>query len=177
MDSLEKEKIQAMKRYQRGTQEHKLLSRVPNFVNYAVATLIFGLFVSSPAWVPDFLSNLMLFLSASLPNVASFLLGPKFLFIICNLIVFVLVSESKFSRSPSARDTYEEKVRNNLSHRRFSPDDTSLVEDEGREIERDEEVCDVEEEGDAVELHKRVEDFIEKVKCQRRVEAKVFLCY
>lgn len=110
----------------------------------------------------------------------SFFVGPKFLFIVCNLIVVILVSESKLSQAPSARDMYEEKLRKNLSYKMPCPSvaKPSLGGDEGRE--KEEEVFvdhEVEEEGDVVELHKKVEDFIAKVKSQRRVEAKVFLCY
>lgn len=106
----------------------------------------------------------------------SFFTGPKFLFIVCNLIVFILVSESKLSRSLSARDVYEEKLVENLSDKASRPK-ASLGFDE--ETEKEEEVSygEVEEEGDPVELQHKVEDFIARVKSQRRVEAKILLCY
>ncbi|XP_078167025.1 uncharacterized protein LOC144561803 [Carex rostrata] len=177
MDSLKIEKILAMNKYKRGTQEQNLLSRgihipFPTIVKYALTTLTLLIFASSPVWVPEILY-------ASLPNMMPFLLGPKFLFIVCNLIVVILVSESKLSQVPSARDMYEEKLRNNLSYimPRSSAAKPSLGGDEAREKEEEDFVGEVEEEGDVVELHKKVEDFIAKVKSQRRVEAKVFLSY
>lgn len=186
MDSLHIEKILAMKKYnKKGIQEQQnhllLLARaLPTIVNYALTTFTLLLFVSSPVWVPEILGHLKLILYASLPNMISFFTGPKFLFIVCNLIVIILVSESKLSRAPSARDMYEEKLRKNLSNRvsRASVAKASLGGDEERE--KEEEVSfgtEVEEEGDAIELQKKVEDFIAKVKSQRRVEAKIYLCY
>ncbi|KAF3320026.1 hypothetical protein FCM35_KLT21727 [Carex littledalei] len=179
MDSHKIEKILAMKKYKRGTQEQNLILRVPTIVKYALTTLTLLLFASNPVWVPEILGHLRLVLYASLPNMFSFFLGPKFLFIVCNLIVVILVSESKFSQVPSARDMYEEELRKNLSYKMPRPSvaKVSVGGDEVREKEEDIFVGEVEEEGDVVELHKKVEDFIAKVKSQRRVEAKVFLCY
>lgn len=175
MDSLKIDKILAMNKYKRGTQEQNLLSRgihIPTIVKYALTTLTLLIFASSPVWVPEILY-------ASLPNMMSFFVGPKFLFIVCNLIVVILVSESKFSRASSARDVYEEKLWKNLSYKMPPPSvaKPSLGGNEGREREEEVFVGEVEEEGDVVELHKKVEDFIAKVKSQRRVEAKVFLSY
>lgn len=175
MDSLKIEKILAMNKYKRGTQEQNLLSRgihIPTIVKYALTTLTLLIFASSPVWVPEILY-------ASLPNMMSFFVGPKFLFIVCNLIVVILVSESKLSQAPSARDMYEDKLWKNLSYKMPPPSVAKpfLGGDEGREREEEVFVGEVEEEGDVVELHKKVEDFIAKVKSQRRVEAKVFLSY
>ncbi|KAJ3678249.1 hypothetical protein LUZ60_002052 [Juncus effusus] len=160
MDPLKMEKIQAMKRYKRGTQEKP-------FVNYAVTTLILVLFVFSPIWIPEFLTTLKLFLLESLPSMVTFLFGPKFFFIICNVIVLFLVLESKLSRGPSLCDVYEEKVRNNLSYSYKKPCNvetkTYFLGEEERERDQGEKetyLGFVDEERDLNNFHKRVEDYI-----------------
>lgn len=46
--------------------------------------------------------------------------GPKFLFIVCNLIVIFLVGESKLSKSSLAPDIYEEYMNRNTNLQRLS---------------------------------------------------------
>jgi Domain of unknown function (DUF4408) len=181
MDSLRIEKILAMKKYNnKGAQEQQnlLLPRALSIVNYVLTILTLLLFTTSPVWVPEVLGHLKLIFYASLPNMISFFTAPKFLFVVCNLIVVILVSESKLSQALSARDMYEEKLRKNLSNRvsRDSIPKACLGGDEEREKEEESAFGEVEEEADPnpIELHKKVEDFIAKVKSQRRVEEKYF---
>lgn len=57
-----------------------------------------------------------MFIFVSLPKMGAFVIGPKCLFVVCNMIVIYLVSESKLlgssasSDSPTS-DTYEEYVK------------------------------------------------------------------
>jgi Domain of unknown function (DUF4408) len=179
MDSLRIEKILSMKKYNNKrtqVQKNLFLPRAPSIVNYALTTLTLVLFVTSPVWVPEVLCHLKLIFYASLPNMISFFTGPKFLFVVCNLIVIILVSESKLSQAPSTQEMYEEKLRKKLSNREPSQSifKASLGGDDEREKEEENSFGEVEEEGDPIELHKKVEDFIAKVKTQRRVEEKYF---
>ncbi|KAK4413156.1 hypothetical protein Salat_2728100 [Sesamum alatum] len=88
-----------------------------DFVLYSLASLITCLFVSYSSWFPFLKYSL-----SSLSNDISFLLNAKCLFVVGNLIIFILIGESKLkqpSRSSPASDVYDEYVaRSRSSHRK-----------------------------------------------------------
>ncbi|WOL18716.1 hypothetical protein Cni_G27513 [Canna indica] len=166
MDAVRIEKFQAMKRYRKRRQ------LLPNLVRYLAAVLSLGLFLSCPLWLPRARSFLELFLSVSLPGVAAAVSGPKCLFVLGNVIVLVLVGESKLSRTSSrpAADIYEEYVKrkaNNEWQAEGRDNKEGLVEKEEEEEE--------EEEKGSSEIDKKAEDFIARINWERRLEERRLL--
>ncbi|KAI3456347.1 hypothetical protein Pfo_013010 [Paulownia fortunei] len=99
--SIKAEKIQAMKNYKRAQFLY-------NFILYSLTSLITCLFFSYPFWLPS-----MKHLLFSLPNNISFIFNAKCFFIVANLIIFILMGESKLARSSyssPASDIYDEYV-------------------------------------------------------------------
>ncbi|TXG54405.1 hypothetical protein EZV62_019661 [Acer yangbiense] len=90
---------------------------VENFFIYSLTALAFSLILSSPFWFP----SMKAFLFVSLPKAGFVLLSPKVLFIVGNLIVVVLVGESRFfapKPSPASNVYYDEYIsRKELSKR------------------------------------------------------------
>ncbi|KAF9668056.1 hypothetical protein SADUNF_Sadunf15G0087600 [Salix dunnii] len=101
MDLIKLREIHAINK----SKKHRLLD---NFFLYSCTVLTCTLFCSSPFWFPSLFHSMKLFLFVSLPKLFSLLLSPKFIFIVGNLIIFVLVGESKYftSNSPSATIGY-----------------------------------------------------------------------
>ncbi|XP_010251332.1 PREDICTED: uncharacterized protein LOC104593268 [Nelumbo nucifera] len=130
MDPIKIEKLQAMNKYKRD----QLLNK---FILYFFTASICALFCSSPLWFPSLCSSMRLLLFVHLPKIGSFIFHPKYLFIICNLIIAILVGESKLTGSHSSSaisDTYDVYVRRNQSLRRCSiteeqKPDTPLIEE------------------------------------------------
>ncbi|KAG8365853.1 hypothetical protein BUALT_Bualt17G0015100 [Buddleja alternifolia] len=103
------EKFQAMKNYKRA---HFLY----NFVLYSLTSLITCLFFSYPFWFPSVKHFLF-----SLPNNISLFFNAKCLFIVGNLIVFILIGESKLTQSSTkspTSDIYDEYVARSRSNAR-----------------------------------------------------------
>lgn len=179
-----------MKRYGRRRQF------LPSLIRYLAAILLLGSLPSSPLWLPTIFSSLKLFFFPFLPNLHSIMFGPKCLFIVCNLIVVFLVGESKLSKSSLAPDIYEEYMNRNTNLRRLSTRESKKGsafkkaftegggegEEEKRggrweEVEGGHEELDGEGKKGLDELNRRVEDFIARVNKQRRLEARMLLCY
>ncbi|EHA8587642.1 hypothetical protein COCNU_scaffold002867G000060 [Cocos nucifera] len=176
-----------MKRYTRGRQFP------PRLIQYLVAILLLGLLLSSPLWLPTIFSSLKLFYFALLPNLHAILFGPKCLFIVCNLIVVFLISESKLSKSSLSPDIYEEYMNRNTKLWRLPTGESKkgsafkkAFAEEGEEEkggggwEEVEGGCqELDEEGKKGldELNRRVEDFIARVNQQRRLETRMLLFY
>ncbi|KAJ6970803.1 hypothetical protein NC653_035166 [Populus alba x Populus x berolinensis] len=101
MDLIKLREIHAINK----SKKHQFLD---NFFLYSFTVLSCTLFCSSPFWFPSLFHSMKLFLFVSLPKLSSILLSPKFIFIVGNLIIFVLVGESKYftSNSPLATDVY-----------------------------------------------------------------------
>ncbi|KAJ6358661.1 hypothetical protein OIU76_000391 [Salix suchowensis] len=121
MDLIKLREIHAMNK----SKKHQLLD---NFFLYSLTVLTCTLFCSSPFWFPSLFESLKLFLLVSPPKLGSVFLSPKFIFIVGNLIIIVLVGESKFFTSNSPPDTgayYDEYI----DHKR-SPQTASGVEQE-----------------------------------------------
>ncbi|KAL0918748.1 hypothetical protein M5K25_010779 [Dendrobium thyrsiflorum] len=128
-----------------------------------------GLFLSSPLWLPSSLSIIKM--------VEAMAFSPKGLFIVCNIIVIVLVSESKLTKSSMQPDIYQEYVNRNRSIQKLSgkiyDDEADMDIEKRKEVEEE-----ADEEGyeELEELNKRVEDFIARVNKQRKLEAKLIDC-
>ncbi|CAO1942866.1 unnamed protein product [Urochloa humidicola] len=185
MDPIIIEKIRAMNKYSKSRRQQLL----PTLSIYLVAIFVVCLLLTGPAWFPSLCSHLGCFLLTTLPDfVTAFLLSPKCLFVIGNLIVAFLIGESRLAPrrdedQPSlVNEIHEEHVKRNMTmvtkattaavvvadHRAsvaavVVADHSASVEAVGEEVEVKEE-----------ELHKRVEDFIARVKKQRKLEAKSF---
>ncbi|XP_008775146.1 uncharacterized protein LOC103695559 [Phoenix dactylifera] len=191
MDTTKIEKLQAMKRYRRRRRQF-----LTSLIQYLVAILLLGLFLSSPLWLPTIFSSLNLFFFVFLPDLHAVVFGPKCLFVVCNLIVIFLIGESKFSKSSlTPPDIYEEYMNRNTNLRRRSTRKSKKgsackkafdEEEEGEEekggggwaqVEGGYEEVDGEGEKGLDELNRRVEDFIARVNKQRRLEARMLLCY
>ncbi|CAM0884426.1 unnamed protein product [Alopecurus aequalis] len=187
MDPISIEKIRAMRKYRRSRkQQQKLL---PALTPYMVATCALCLLLTSPAWFPWLCSLLASFLLTTLPDLATaFLLSPKCLFVLGNLIIAFLIGESRLSfRSQPGSivdvdSIHEEHVKKNIAPTTtkaatmvaFSDHSTLAgVVWEGEEEEEEQEEEEGEEQGEE-ELEKRVDDFIARVRRQRKLEAKSY---
>ncbi|KAL0385320.1 UNVERIFIED_CONTAM: hypothetical protein Sradi_2926300 [Sesamum radiatum] len=92
----------------RAVKNYKRAKFLYNLVLYSLTSLITCVFVSYPFW-----SLFMKYSLSSLPNDISFLLNDKSFFVVGNLIVFILVGESRLKRqlcSSPAPDIYDEYV-------------------------------------------------------------------
>lgn len=178
------EKIRAMNKYSKSRRQLQL----PALSVYMVATFVLCLLLTSPAWFPRLCSVLGFFFLTTLPDlVTAFLLSPKCLFVVGNLIVAFLVGESRLGsrrdddQPALVNEIHEEHEKKNaamVANTSTAAVAVAVVADHshsaivgvvGEEVEVKEE-----EEGEEEELHKRVEDFIARVKKQRKLEAKSF---
>ncbi|GJM92026.1 hypothetical protein PR202_ga08452 [Eleusine coracana subsp. coracana] len=171
MDPIIIEKISAMKKYSNSRKQQLVV--LPTLTLYLVAASILCLLLTSPAWFPRLCSLLTFFLLTTLPDLATtFLLSPKCLFVVGNLIVAFLVGESRLSNM--VNEINEQHMKRNMvtipketAAAMVVADDSPVVGAvEGEEVK--------EEEAEEEELHQRVEDFIARVKKQRKLEAKSF---
>ncbi|XP_066310587.1 uncharacterized protein [Miscanthus floridulus] len=184
MDPISMEKIRAMNKYNKSRRQLQL----PALSVYMAATFVLCLLLTSPAWFPRLCSALGFFILTTLPDlVTAFLLSPKCLFVVGNLIVAFLVGESRLAPrrddgQPSlVNEMHEEHVKKNtvMAAAKATTAAAAVVVDHSafvgavrEEVEVEVEVK--EEEGEEEELHKRVEDFIARVKKQRKLELKSF---
>ncbi|KAF9622296.1 hypothetical protein IFM89_031099 [Coptis chinensis] len=123
----------------------------------------------------------------------TYMLNPKCLFIICNIIVVFLIGESKLvaSKASPVTEIYNEYVNRSVSLHKLptlgEKQDKGIkmdVFENGYNVKKVNELNNEEYEGEkgggedlpAEELHKRVEDFIARVNKQRRLEARSLLC-
>ncbi|KAL3511468.1 hypothetical protein ACH5RR_030869 [Cinchona calisaya] len=98
MDSIKAQKIQAMKNY-------KKAQFVYNLIVYSLTAFLSIFFYLYMFWF----TSMKPFFSIFIPNIYSFILSPKFLFVVGNVIFLFLVGESKVrsSSSPAAEIYYE----------------------------------------------------------------------
>ena len=179
MDTISIEKIRAMNKFIKNRRQQKLRT----LSIYVVGTSVICLLLTSPAWFPSLCSLLSFFFLTTLPDlVTAFLLSPKCLFVVGNLIVAFLVGESRLAPrrdddQPSlVNEIHEEHVKRNMAMVAKAATEVVMVADHSASVGvvgLGEEVEVKEEEGEE-ELHKRVEDFIASVKKQRKLEAKSF---
>ncbi|KAF8648623.1 hypothetical protein HU200_064668 [Digitaria exilis] len=175
MDPMSIEKIRAMNKFRNGRRREQL----PILSIYVVSAFVICLLLTSPAWFPSLCSRLSFFFLTTLPDlVTAFLLSPKCLFIVGNLIVAFLVGQSRMApprdddQLSLVNEIHEEHVKRNNAVVAKATITTVVVDDHSASL--GEEVELKEEEGEEEELHKRVEDFIARVKKQRKLEAKSF---
>ncbi|KAL7130158.1 hypothetical protein ABFS83_13G114500 [Erythranthe nasuta] len=109
--SMKVEKIEAMKKNNKRDQF------LYNLILYSLTSLITCLFFSYPFnWFPSSMKQLILF-SLETADFSDFI-NPKSLFVVANLIIFILIGESKLSSSrysSPASDVYDEYIRRNRS--------------------------------------------------------------
>ncbi|KAL6616634.1 hypothetical protein ACP70R_038904 [Stipagrostis hirtigluma subsp. patula] len=177
MDPISIEKLSAMNKYSKSRRQQQQL--VPTLTLYMVATFVLCLLLTSPLWFPKLWSFLGFFMLTTLPDlVTTFLLSPKCLFVVGNLIVAFLVGESRLAPKRElslVNEIHEEHVKRNTAATIAKVETAMVVADHSAFVgamEVREEVK--EEKGEEEELHKRVEDFIARVKKQRKLEAKSF---
>lgn len=187
MDPISIDKIRAMNKYSKGRRRQpQLLPTLSLYFYLAVATFVLCLLLTSPAWFPGLCSALASFFLTTLPGLfTAFLLSPRCLFVVGNLIIAFLVGESRLA--PRRRDDdaqpslvneiHEEHVKNNAAVADHSSFVGAVVGKEVQvqvQVKEEEEQEEEEEEGNEEELHTRVEDFIARVKRQRKLELKSF---
>lgn len=188
MDPISMEKIRAMNKYSKSRRQLQL----PTLSLYMAATFVLCLLLTSPAWFPRLCTAIGFFFLTTLPNlVTAFLRSPKCLFVVGNLIVAFLVGESRLAPrrdddgQPSlVNEIHEEHVKKNTAMTMATAKETTApamavaAADHsafvGAAVVEEEVVEAKEEEGEEEELHKRVEDFIARVKKQRKLELKSF---
>ncbi|KAE8661717.1 Hydroxysteroid dehydrogenase 1 [Hibiscus syriacus] len=181
-------KFQAIKK----SKKQQFLDKV---LLYTFIAFTCSFFCSSPFWLPYLLSSFNNFLIVSSTKMGSIMYNPKLLFFLGNLIVAVLIGESKFfARFSGSGDVYYDEYVDH--HRSPTPGNYSIlevkremktkhceenvkvatsfqVEDHIREVKK--EKNEPEGEHEAVlpteELKKRADDFIARVNRHRRLEA------
>ncbi|KZV31796.1 hypothetical protein F511_28438 [Dorcoceras hygrometricum] len=121
-----KEKIEAMKKYKKARFLYNLFL-------YSLTTLITFLFVSYPFWLP----STKHFLLVSVPDNLSGFFDAKCFFVLGNIIVFILVGESRLATARSSNlstasvDVYDEYVVRSKSFREIKPEITGDGQREG----------------------------------------------
>ncbi|KAL5717472.1 hypothetical protein ACHQM5_010466 [Ranunculus cassubicifolius] len=190
MDHIKGEKLQSKKK-------HKRNQFVDNLILFSFITLSCILFCSSPLWMPPIYSFMKTLVFVYIPYMKTYISSPKCLFILCNIIVVILIGESKLVGSNSSArattDIYNEYVNRSETVRnaRFleekkgnemKVDAYEIEESVQRDDEMDEKTVEEEKESDVEEeklclpteeLNKRVEDFIARVNKQRMLEARL----
>ncbi|KAK4256921.1 hypothetical protein QN277_006582 [Acacia crassicarpa] len=192
MDPTQIKKIQAMKRYKR----HQFLD---NLYFHSLITLTCILFCCIPLFLPYFASLLREFFIVCVPSFVSTLLNSKCLFVLGNLIIVILVVNSRVFSSKSSSSTsdvyYDEFVKSRVERQIQRPQAptseyikvTEMEEqvseyEEVRREEVEEEKANEEEEkeqglaSDSDELSKRADDFIARVNEQRKLELNLLQC-
>ncbi|KMZ57094.1 hypothetical protein ZOSMA_89G00460 [Zostera marina] len=194
MDPVMIEKLHAMKRYRSSKK-----SFVHSFLKCALSIFFFGAFLSCPLWLPKLFNSWVIhFVFGSIPSmIKSFIVSTKCLFVLCNIIVIVLVGDSKRLGGGGVpmTDIYEEYARKNKRSEIIRPKklytlkETEEVnrESDQESEEEEEEDADTEaeadkeegisfdgdgEEEDPDELNKRAENFIAMMNNQFKEEWK-----
>ncbi|WOL12627.1 hypothetical protein Cni_G21394 [Canna indica] len=203
MEAVKMEKLRAMEKYRRSQFLHML-------IQFVLRVVLLGLFMSSPNWVPSLCSCVKFFFAVCIPNMGAMITGPKFIFMVSNIIVVFLVGESRLSKSAAQTDVYDEYVTRSQSLQGASSVEVkeneeaifvepSLEENKDKDEKPEEEEGQVTKEGEedkeketeqgevlqeeedeglpAEELNRRVEDFIAKFNMQRKIEARMLICY
>lgn len=178
MDPISIEKIRAMNKFRNGRRQEQL----PTLSIYVVATFVICILLTSPAWFPSLCSRLSFFFLTTLPDlVTAFLLSPKCLFVVGNLIIAFLVGESRLAprrdgdQLSLVNEIHEEHVKRNMAVITKATTTAVVVADHSASLGVAQEEMELkEEEVEEEELHKRVEDFIARVKKQRKLEANSF---
>uniref|UniRef100_A0A0D9V9Q0 DUF4408 domain-containing protein n=1 Tax=Leersia perrieri TaxID=77586 RepID=A0A0D9V9Q0_9ORYZ len=180
MDPISIEKIRAMSKCSNGKKQ-QLQMLLPTLAICMMATSVLCLLLTSPVWVPRLCSLMAFFFLTTLPDLAmAFLLSPKCLFVVGNLIIAFLVGESRFllKGEPASlvNEIHEKHVKRNAATSTKAVTAVAAIDhnalvgelEQGEEEEEEE----GEEEGEEEELIQRVEDFIARVKRQRTLEDK-----
>ncbi|KAJ9140139.1 hypothetical protein P3X46_030821 [Hevea brasiliensis] len=125
MDLIQLRKFHAIKRSK--------MHQIPDSFLLYMMLLTCSLFCSTPFWFPYLFSCTKLSLVVSLPKFSSVFLSPKFIFIIGNLIIILLIGESKFFASnslPAASDVYYNEY---INRKRGLQASSTLLEKKERE--------------------------------------------
>ncbi|KAK8658997.1 hypothetical protein V6N13_029214 [Hibiscus sabdariffa] len=179
-------KFQAIKK----SKKQQFLDKV---LLYTFIAFTCSFFCSTPFWLPCLFSSFKNFLLVSSTKMGSIIYNPKLLFFLGNLIVVVLIGESKFfayfsasgdeyvddhHRSPSLGNDSILEVKREMKMKHCEENMTVTrsfkVEDHTRQVKKDLQG----EEGVVLpteELKKRADDFIARVNRQRRLEARLLV--
>ncbi|KAL4634513.1 hypothetical protein ACB092_04G205000 [Castanea dentata] len=190
MVPIKTQNIRAIKKY-KGNQ------LLDNLLLYSLTAITCSLFCSSPFWFPSLSSSMKVFLFVSLPKIGSVFSSYKFMFIVGNLIVGVLIGESKiFSSDPSSAcdeyinisrslqspSTIEVKAEGTTTVKYVEENVLKRIGEDGEDIKEiglAEENDDLDGNDDfafpAEELSKRADDFIARVNKQRQLEDSLLL--
>ncbi|XP_028766265.1 uncharacterized protein LOC114724129 [Neltuma alba] len=191
MDPTQIKKIQAMRRYKR----HQFLD---NLYFYSLITVTCILFCCIPLSLPYFASVLREFFIVCVPSFVSAMLDSKFLFILGNLIIVVLIINSRVFSSKSSSSTsdvyYDEFIKSRVERQTQRPQAptsqymkvrgmeeqvSECADVRGEEVEEenaDEEEGELGLASDSDELSKRADDFIARVNEQRKLELNLLQC-
>ncbi|KAK7847907.1 hypothetical protein CFP56_006081 [Quercus suber] len=128
MAPIKAEKLRAMNSYNKSQFLY-------NLALHALVALTCSLLCSYPNWFPSLRYSMKHFLFTSLPNLSSFLVNPKCVFIIFNVIVVFLMGESKLvsSNSSPSNEIYDEYVERSESLR--GPSHSTFEERKERTVE------------------------------------------
>ncbi|GMJ05880.1 hypothetical protein like AT5G50710 [Hibiscus trionum] len=159
---------------------------------YTFIAFTCSFFCSTPFWLPPLFSSFKNFIFVSSTKMGSIIYNPKLLFFLGNLIVVVLIGESKFfayfsgsgaeyvdvHRSPSLGNDSILEVKREMKMKHCEENMAMTmsfeVEDHIRGVKK--EKNDLQGEVEVVlpteELKKRADDFIARVNRQRRLEAR-----
>lgn len=111
------EKIRAMNKYKRSHFMQGLF-------HCCITALSLTLLISKSAWFHSLVSGVNAFFLVTLPDIGSYVIQPKIMFVVCNVIVIILVGESKCVSCPNPTsqswDMYDEYVREKKAMRRQS---------------------------------------------------------
>ncbi|KAB1217489.1 hypothetical protein CJ030_MR4G008747 [Morella rubra] len=193
MDHIKIEKVRAINKYNRP----RLLD---NLFLYSLTALTCSLYCSSHFWFPGLSSAMNVFLSVTLPKVTCVFLSYKFVFIVGNLIVVVLIGESKIlssDPSPPIDVLYDEyinwgrslqssltifEVKRQGKAGNYAEENVKTSSEDGENFEA---ITSAEGNKDsdgnndfalpAEELSKRADDLIARMNKQRRLEARLLL--
>ncbi|KAI4343589.1 hypothetical protein L6164_010923 [Bauhinia variegata] len=170
MDPWRMKKIESMKRYKR----HEALD---NLYFYLLTAFACSLFCCVTICLPYLLSVLRMVVFVCIPGLISMLMSSKLLFILGNLIIVVLIVDSRIFSSNSSLLTgdvyYDEYMKSRQAQRpaRKMELEHGAEDDATQDLEENVEPCDSESE----ELNRRADDYIARVNRQRRLEVQLSL--
>ncbi|KAL5726888.1 hypothetical protein ACHQM5_000133 [Ranunculus cassubicifolius] len=105
--------IQIVKLKEQVRNKYKKKEFSDTLILYCFIVLSCCLLCSTPFWLPSLVSSSKAFIFVSVPSIGALLFTPKCLFVVCNIIIIILIGESKYVGSSSSTDNeiYHEYVK------------------------------------------------------------------